>query len=110
MVDPEKQRCYRQPQAMVEPVFSVLRLKQGLNRFRRRGLRGARRELARHIMAYNLGRALALRPLGALFSALWRWIRRFSGWWRVQLASLDRRPRSIHLALWLSPTVLGGHR
>jgi len=56
MADPEKQRCYRQPQAMTEPVFSVLRLKQGLNRFRRRGLRGARRELARH----NLGRALAL--------------------------------------------------
>ena len=70
MADPEKQRCYRQPQAMTEPVFSVLRLKQGLNRFRRRGLRGARRELARHIMAYNLGRALALKHLGALDSAV----------------------------------------
>jgi len=59
MADPVKQQCYRQRQAMVEPVFSVLRLKQRLNRFRHRGLRGTRREFALHVMAYNLGWALA---------------------------------------------------
>jgi hypothetical protein len=33
-------RAFAQRKAMVEPVFSALRERQGLNRFRRRGLRG----------------------------------------------------------------------
>ena len=61
MSTPHKQARYRQRKAMVEPVFSVLRLKQGLNRFRRRHARGARLELMLHLMAYNLGRAVAAR-------------------------------------------------
>ena len=68
MSDPQKQARYRQRKAMVEPVFSVLRLKQGLNRFRRRHARGARLELRLHLMAYNVSRAIAAR-FWALF---WR--------------------------------------
>ncbi len=49
-----------QRKAMVEPVFSHLRGKQGLNRFRRSGLQAVKREFALHAMAYNLSRAIAL--------------------------------------------------
>jgi transposase len=52
---------YKKRQAMVEPVFSYLRQKQGLNRFRRKGLKAVRLEFALHAMAYNLGRVVALR-------------------------------------------------
>lgn len=45
---------------MVEPVFSALRQQQELSRFRRRGLAGVKRELALHVLAYNLARAVAL--------------------------------------------------
>ena len=48
---------------MVEPVFSVLGQLQGLKRFRRRGLAGARLEFALHVMAYNLSRVVALGVL-----------------------------------------------
>lgn len=51
---------FRQRQAMVEPVFSHLRGQQGLNRFRRSGLKAVKREFALHVMAYNLSRAVAL--------------------------------------------------
>lgn len=54
-----------QRKAMVEPVFSHLRGKQGLNRFRRKGVRAVKREFALHAMAYNLSRAVAL--LRAIF-------------------------------------------
>ena len=70
MTDPERRRRYRQRQAMVEPVFSVLKQRQGLARFRRRGLAAVRREFALHVMAYNLGRAIARRAISALFRAL----------------------------------------
>jgi hypothetical protein len=60
---------------MVEPVFSQLRGRQGLNRFRRKGLAGVKVEFALHAMAYNLGRALVL----AFFSALYQWLRRMAG-------------------------------
>lgn len=59
MSDPQKQERYRQRKAMVEPVFSVLRLKQGLTRFRRRHAQGARLELMLHLIAYNLSRVVA---------------------------------------------------
>lgn len=60
---------------MVEPVFSQLRGRQGLNRFRRKGLAGVKVEFALHAMAYNLGRALVL----AFFSALYQWLRWMAG-------------------------------
>jgi len=44
---------------MVEPVFAQLRGVQGLRRFHRSGLAGARLEFALHALAYNLGRVLA---------------------------------------------------
>lgn len=59
MAQPAAAKRYGQRQAMVEPVFSVLRGRQGLNRFRRRGLAGVRLEFRLHIMAYNLSRAIA---------------------------------------------------
>ncbi len=83
MSDPDKQQRYRQRKAMVEPVFSVLRLKQGLIRFRRRHARGARLELMLHLIAYNLGRVTAARFLrlfchqkGLLSATKLRWKRR----------------------------------
>jgi hypothetical protein len=76
MTDPERRRRYRQRQAMVESVFSVLKQRQGLTRFRRRGLAAVRREFALHVMAYNLGRAIARWA----FSALLRALRGALGW------------------------------
>lgn len=58
MQHPQAQRIFRQRQAMVEPVFSALKLTQGLTRFRRRGLSGVKREFALHVLAYNLSRAV----------------------------------------------------
>jgi len=57
MADPENQTRYRQRQAMVELVSSILRQPRGVNRFRRRGVCAVRCEFALHVMAYNLGRA-----------------------------------------------------
>lgn len=58
---------FGQRKAMVEPVFSHLRVRQGLNRFRRTGLEGVKREFALHVLAFNLSRAVALmRALLAL--------------------------------------------
>ena len=71
MSQPQAKLRYTQRKAMVEPVFSSLRGRQGLNRFRRRGLSGARLEFRLHIMAYNLGRALAW-SLSSLIRRLWR--------------------------------------
>jgi transposase len=87
MADPARRRRYRQRQAMVEPVFSVLKHRQGLTRFRRRGLAAVRREFALHVMAYNLGRAIAR---GA-FSALLRALRSALGWLHC-LLQRDHRP------------------
>jgi len=59
MADPDTQKLYRKRAGMVEPVFSEMREKQGLNRFRRRGKAKVRLEFALHVAAYNLGRAAA---------------------------------------------------
>lgn len=59
MQQPQAQKEYAQRQAMVEPVFSHLKILQGLTRFRRRGLAGVKREFALHVLAYNLSRAVA---------------------------------------------------
>lgn len=85
-----------QRKAMVEPVFSHLRGKQGLNRFRRKGVRAVKREFALHAMAYNLSRAVALlraifrldspprRALLALADNFFRSFRKFGGVFRKQ--------------------------
>lgn len=81
MADPEVRKRYGQRKAMVEPVFSHLRGRQGLNRFRRSGLQSVRVEFALHAMAYNLSRLMAwLRQLllranptqNSLFAHAWR--------------------------------------
>jgi len=51
---PQARQQYRQRQAIVEPKFSQLRYRQGLNRFRRRGLEGVSVELSLHCIAHNL--------------------------------------------------------
>lgn len=61
---------YAYRKAMVESVFSVLRDSQGLNRFHRRGLAGARLEFRLQIMAYNLSRAVA-RALASILRPFW---------------------------------------
>ena len=60
MRQPQVRRVFAQRKAMVEPVFSHLRGKQGLNRFRRRGLAAVAGEFALHALAHNLARAVAL--------------------------------------------------
>lgn len=54
---------YKERLGIVGPVFSFLRGKQGLMKFRRRGLQGVRREFALHILAYNMNWAIALMRL-----------------------------------------------
>jgi len=56
MMDETVRKRYQKRQAMVEPVFSVLKLRQGLTRFRRMGLKAVRCEFALHVMAYNMSR------------------------------------------------------
>lgn len=71
MKEPEARERYVQRQAMVEPVFSVLKLRQGLRRFKRRGLKGVRVEFALHAMAYNLSRVVALAAFVALYKGFY---------------------------------------
>ncbi len=69
MEHPQARVIFSSRKTMVEPVFSHLREQQGLNRFRRKGLRQVKREFALHIMAHNLSRAVALlRAISAHFS------------------------------------------
>ena len=80
MQQPQAQKAFRQRKAMVEPVFSQLRGKQGLNRFRRKGIAAVRREFSLHAMAYNLSRAVALlRANFGLYSALQHIFRAYQG-------------------------------
>lgn len=77
MEQPGVKPVFAQRKAMVEPVFSHLRGKQGLNRFRRMGLQAIKREFALHAIAHNISRALALLraiiyALTALGSAIYR--------------------------------------
>lgn len=89
MTQPQARARYVRRQAMVEPVFSHLRGQQRLHRFHRRGLAKVRLEFRMHIMAYNLGRAVAAwiallsafigrrvlyTPLWKRIRAIWRWM------------------------------------
>ena len=67
---------------MVESVFSQLRGRQGLHRFRRRGLRGVRLEFRIHLMAYNLSRVVAYVRRG-IAKAFFGLIRAPWGLWRA---------------------------
>ncbi len=60
MQQAQAQQRYLKRQGMVEPVFSQLKCRQGLRRFRRRGLQAVRCEFALHALAYNLSRAVVL--------------------------------------------------
>lgn len=53
LMQPEAQRAYRRRACIVEPAFARLR-QNGLSRFTRRGIRGARLEFALACVAHNL--------------------------------------------------------
>jgi transposase len=71
MENPEARERYLKRQGMVEPVFSQLKCRQGLRRFRRKGLKAVRCEFALHAMAYNLSRAIALCARNTSFTFCW---------------------------------------
>ncbi len=54
---PAARQRYARRSHLVEPVFAELKERQGLKRFHRRGLRGARLEFSLHCLAFNLKRA-----------------------------------------------------
>lgn len=56
MAQPGAQRKYRERAFLAEAPFSVLKDRQGLRRFHRRGRSGARVEFALHCMAFDLGK------------------------------------------------------
>jgi len=62
MKQPWAQQQYRRRKGMVEPVFGELKHRQGLQRFRRRGLQKVRLEFSLHAMTHNLKRWLILGP------------------------------------------------
>lgn len=69
---PQARKMYQRRLGMAEPVYAELRERQGLRRFRRRGLCGARVEFALHCLALNLKKALcsaAFQALSSPFSA-----------------------------------------
>jgi hypothetical protein len=67
---PGARKMYKRRLGMSEPVHAELRERQGLRRFRRRGLRGARVEFGLHCLALNLKKALRTGAFQALLSAL----------------------------------------
>jgi len=72
MKQPAVRAWYSKRKAMVEPVFSHMRGQQGLNRFRRSGLKAVRLEFALHAMAYNLSRMVGIcRLVYVLYTLLW---------------------------------------
>jgi hypothetical protein len=72
---PAARRRYARRSQLVEPVFAELKERQGLKRFHRRGLRGARLEFSLHCLAFNLKRAvLVLSVLAVRCSASGGWL------------------------------------
>lgn len=53
------QKRLKQRKAMVEPVFSHIRARQNMNRFKRKGILSVKLEFSLHMMAYNISRAIA---------------------------------------------------
>jgi hypothetical protein len=66
MDQPAAKASYRKRAQIVEPVFAELKDRQGLRRFRRRGLRGVRLEFALHCIAFNLKQAVVVVLAAAL--------------------------------------------
>ena len=60
MEQPKAQKRLRQRKAIVEPVFSSLKCRQGLTRFHRKGMKGVTTEFALHLLAYNMSRWVAI--------------------------------------------------
>jgi transposase len=60
MTQPGARQRYRKRQAMVEPVFPVLKYQQNLLRFRRKGLSAVSLEFSLQCAAYNIRRYLLL--------------------------------------------------
>jgi hypothetical protein len=87
---PQARRAYRQRGPIVERPFAELRERQGLRRFRRRGLLGVRVEFALHCIAFNLKWALRT-PARVLRSHL----RRMSLWWRRLVYGAAACPNSV---------------
>lgn len=77
MEQPRAKARFARRQSMVEPVFSYLRGVQRFERFRRRGLHGARLEFRLQMCAYNLSRIVvyARRAARKAFFALMRGLR-----------------------------------
>ena len=89
--DEAVQQRYRQRAGAVEPVFSQLKGKQGLNRFRRKGLAAVRVEFALHALAYNVGRAIALKTV----------LMHFIAWLRILIRGILSQNPNNH-AFWLT--------
>ena len=105
MAQAEARQRYAQRQAMVEPVFSALRDRQGLQRFRRNGLAAVRVEFALHAMAYNLSRALAC-ALASLFARL---INALLTHGYTKLCSITARSMMLRRCLTLRSAALVAH-
>jgi len=56
---PAARAKYRRRKTIVEPCFAELKERQGLQRFRRRGMRAVRAEFALHCIAFNLKKAVS---------------------------------------------------
>jgi hypothetical protein len=89
---PRAREMYKRRLTMAEPVFAELRERQGLRRFRRRGLRGARVEFALHCLALNLRKALRTGAFQDLLSALSRHGKRL--WAFLALWAVSKPPRA----------------
>ena len=91
---PRARRAYRQRGPIVERPFAELRERQGLRRFRRRGLLGVRVEFALHCIAFNL--KWALRPRGVRRGSLRPMGR---GWRRSAYGAVGRPTPVLHRAI-----------
>lgn len=69
MTHPQARSLYARRQAWVEPVFADVKERQGLRRFRRRGLKQVILEFALHASTHNLRRLLALLRRGSALRA-----------------------------------------
>src|SRR5271166_584419 len=83
LAQPRARRQFRRRGAIAEPPFAHLRERQGLRRFRRRGLPGVRAEFALHCIAYDLRMAIGQLDNRALILCLLLYTRVASGRWQL---------------------------
>ncbi len=72
---------YSQRQQFVEPVYSELKQRQGLDRFHRRGIKMVRAEFSIHCLAHNIKKALRALPEGAFLLFVQRNDAQIRLWW-----------------------------